>query len=247
MVQVVWMSLLSGLATGLGSLIVLWFGEPTKRVLGFYLGLASGIMAIVVLADLIPSSIYYGDLFSTLVGLGIGILIMFIFDSLLTWVLLKNRHIAKKEKEGKVYQQMGYFMTIAIALHNLPEGLAIGAGFETQANLGIRVALIIALHNVPEGLGIASTLLLGRVRPLYVILLPFITGLFIPLGTLIALGIGQIVPNWISIGLSIASGAMGYIVIKDIGPESLRLHPILSRFGMGVGLLIMYMVYHLHG
>lgn len=249
MTQVLLMSLLSGLATGLGSLIVLWFGEPTKRVLGLYLGLSSGIMGIVVVADLLPSSIIYGNLFYTIVGLIIGVFIMLFFDLILSKVFLRSRtkSTSTRDLQEKFYQQMGYFMTIAIALHNLPEGLAIGAGFETQSNLGIRVALVIALHNIPEGLGIASTLLLGRVKASYVVLLPFLTGLFIPLGTLLAFGIGQIVPHWISLGLSIAGGAMGYIVIKDIGPESLKLHPLFSRMGMALGIAIMYIVYYLHG
>ncbi|TCS78037.1 ZIP family metal transporter [Tepidibacillus fermentans] len=240
------MSLLSGLATGIGALIVLWFGEPTRKVLGFYLGLASGIMGIVVLADLLPSSIIYGNLFYTLTGLLIGIIFMFVFDWILAKILFSRKQFGQGRTQSKFYQQMGYFMTLAIALHNLPEGLAIGAGYETQSQLGIRVALVIALHNIPEGLGIASTLLLGKIPSIYVFLLSIATGLFIPLGTLVALGLGQIVPYWISIGLSIASGAMGYIVVKDIGPESIKLHPLLSRFGMGLGILIMYIVYNLH-
>ncbi|MFV9510395.1 ZIP family metal transporter [Tepidibacillus sp. LV47] len=245
MVQVLWMSLLSGLATGVGALIVLWFGEPTRKVLGFYLGFASGIMGIVVLADLLPSAITYGDLVFTLIGFIIGILLMFFFDWILSKVLFKHqKHTVKRQNE--LYRQMGYFMTLAIAIHNLPEGLAIGAGFETQMKLGIRVALVIALHNIPEGLGIASTLLLGGIPSFYVVLLPFATGLFIPLGTFIALGLGKIVPFWISIGLSVASGAMGYIVVKDIGPESIKLHPLLSKIGMGLGIFIMYIVYRLH-
>ncbi|WP_339060870.1 ZIP family metal transporter [Tepidibacillus marianensis] len=249
MFQVLWMSLLSGLATGLGALIVVWFGEPTKKVLGFYLGLSSGIMGIVVLADLLPSSIIYGNTIYTLLGLIIGVAIMLFFDWLLTRIVFKKPtpRTNKQNQQNQVYKQMGYFMTLAIALHNLPEGLAIGAGFETQSELGIRVALVIALHNIPEGLGIASTLLLGRTRPFYVVILPFITGLFIPLGTLMAFWLGNIVPHWISIGLSIASGAMGYIVIKDIGPESIKLHPLFSRIGMGIGIFIMYIVYSLHG
>ena len=137
-------------------------------------------------------------------------------------------------------------MTTAIALHTIPEGLAIGAGYESQVELGIRVALVIALHNISEGLGVASTLYLGRLSPILIVLLPLSTGLFIPIGTFISVLISDIIPGWIAIGLSIASGAMGYLVIKEIGPESMRLHRLLGQVGIASGILILYIVNNLH-
>ncbi|OEF99845.1 hypothetical protein BHF71_01330 [Vulcanibacillus modesticaldus] len=236
--QLLWISLLSGLATGIGGLIVIWFGHPNSRVLGFYLGLSAGMMGMVVLIDLLPASLEYGSIKGTLVGLITGIFIMLIFDWLLSKVLFSS--------SSYHYRNMGYFMTLAIALHNLPEGLAIGAGFETKEEIGIRVALIIALHNIPEGLGVASSLYLGNLSNLLVVLLPLITGFFIPIGTIISNLIGEMIPNWISIGLSVASGAMGYLVIKEVGPESLRLNRLSGQFGVVVGILLMFIVYLMH-
>lgn len=236
--QLMWISLLSGLATGIGGLIVLWFGYPNSKVLAFYLGISTGMMGMVVLVDLLPASIKYGSLYHTSIGLLIGIVLMLIFQSILSVVLSISEHNS--------YRQMGYFMTLAIALHNIPEGLAIGAGYESQEELGIRVALIIALHNIPEGLGVAATLFLGQLSPLIVLLLPLATGFFIPVGSWISIMVNQILPDWISIGLSIASGAMGYLVIKEIGPESLKLNRLLGQFGMAVGILILYLVHLLN-
>lgn len=245
--QVLVISLFSGLATGIGGLIVLWFGQPTYKVLGFYLGISTGMMGMVVIADLLPASIQYGGITNTIIGLVLGILIMMILDLILK-KSFKSENIgtSNPQNEKKQYRSLGYFMTIAIALHNIPEGLAIGAGFESQEELGIRVALVIALHNIPEGLGVASTLYLGRMRKLFVFLLPLSTGLFIPLGTYISQLVGRMIPQWISIGLSLASGAMAYIVIKDVGPQSMKLHRLLGQFGIGLGILILYIVYRLN-
>ena len=240
MEQAVFISLLSGLATGIGAMIVIWFGSPSKKLLGYYLGISSGMMGMVVLVDLLPSSLQYGTVFHTVIGFLMGITLMTIFDRIM------KQFSSRRVTDRSYYRQMGYFMTLAIALHNLPEGLAIGAGFDAKEELGIRVALIIALHNIPEGLGVASTLFLGKLAGWLLVLLAFGTGLMIPVGTIISFLIGGMVPHWISIGLSIASGAMAYLVVKDIGPESVRLHPLLGKAGMMTGLLIMYLVYYLH-
>lgn len=227
MTQSLLISLLSGLATGIGGIIVLWFGQPTKAVLSFYLGISAGMMGMVVLVDLFPASLNYGSVLYSIIGTLIGILVMYL--------------------NNKFYRNMGYFMTLAIALHNIPEGLAIGAGFENDHELGTRLALVIALHNIPEGLGLASTLFLSQIPRFFIILLPFFTGLFIPLGTWISLILDNMISDWISIGLGIASGAMGYLVIKEIGPESIKLNRLLGQFGIAVGIMILYLVYRLNG
>lgn len=257
--RVLLISILSGLATGIGGLIVIWFGSPTKRVLSFYLGLSAGMMGMVVLVDLLPASLQYGSFRYTIIGLILGIMLMLLFDKALSSSFLEmnsdninsnsnnNNNNNNFQKGIKPYRNLGYFMTLAIALHNIPEGLAIGAGFESQEELGVRVAMIIALHNIPEGLGVAATLYLGKLPKSLVFLLPLATGFFIPIGTLISQLLGQYIPYWISIGLSFAAGAMGYIVIKDIMPESFKLNRLLGQFGVGVGILILYIVYRLNG
>ncbi len=248
MEQVIFISIFSGLATGIGGLIVIWFGNPNHKILSFYLGISAGMMGMVVLVDLIPSSIQYGSLLHTLIGLFIGIFMMVVFDFLLKWIAKPNQERKRHRyvNEKRIYRDMGYFMTFAIALHNIPEGLAIGAGFESQEALGIRVALIIALHNIPEGLGVASTLYLGQLSRRVVFLLPFATGLFIPLGTIFSAMVSHMVSDWISIGLSMAGGAMGYLVIKEVGPESIKNNPLIGKLGMTVGILILYFVYRIH-
>ncbi len=239
------LSLLSGLATGLGGLILLLFGRPSSSTLAFYLGIATGMMGLLVLVDLIPTSLKYGNIFYTIIGALIGIVIMVIFDKILLRFFSHSESIYNKNSSRNYYLRMGYFMTMAIALHNIPEGLAIGAGYVSHTDLGIRVAFIIALHNIPEGLSVASTLYLGNLSRRNVVLLPLMTGLFIPVGAIISLIVGEIFSHWISIGLSIASGAMIYLVVTEVGPECLKLNRIFGQVGIAVGFLILYLVYNL--
>jgi len=236
MLEVVRISALAGIATGLGALLVILFGKPSKPVMSLILGFASGIMLAISAFDLMPEALRLGGLIYTIFGFLLGAGLMFGLDT-----LVPHMHIGEgKPESGQDTEmlKMGYFIFLGIALHNLPEGLAIGAGFSASAGLGGAIALALALHNVPEGMATAAPLLMGGMGKARVLGLTTMAGLMTPLGSLLGILLINISPAFISISLALAAGAMIYIVSDELIPQSHRYHSHLANAGLLAGFLL---------
>jgi ZIP family zinc transporter len=114
----------------------------------------------------------------------------------------------------------GVIMLAAIGLHNLPEGIAIGAGGTLDFRLGMVLALTILIHNLPVGMAISAPLLAGGVKKLNVIALTALTGVPMLLGGLLGVLVGNISDTAVALSIAIASGAMLYVVFGEIIPQS---------------------------
>ena len=117
----------------------------------------------------------------------------------------------------------GTVMLIAIALHNFPEGMAIGATGAVQTKMGVLVALIIAVHNIPEGMAIAAPLVSGGVHGAKAVLLTALAGGATVLGALVGLAIGGLGDIATGVCMSLAGGAMLYVTFLEILPQSILL------------------------
>jgi ZIP family zinc transporter len=134
-------------------------------------------------------------------------------------------------------------MLAAIALHNIPEGIAIGAGGSHDYALGALIALMITLHNIPEGMAVAAPLLAGGVGKLKVVLLTAVCGFTTVIGGLIGGLIGNISDFALAMSLAAAGGAMLYVVFGEIIPQSIvmtksRAAPLITLAGIIIGLII---------
>ncbi len=229
-------SILAGAATGLGAVLVLLFGKPTKTLMSVVLGFAAGIMLSISAFDLLPEALTLGGMTWTVIGFLLGATLMFGLDSLVPHI-----HIGEGKADVRGDKQMlkvGYFIFLGIALHNLPEGLAIGAGFSASQGLGTAIAIALALHNVPEGMATAAPLLMGGLGKLRVVGLTTLAGLMTPIGTLIGLVLINLSEAFISIALALAAGAMVYIVSDELIPESHKYHSHLANAGLLTGFLV---------
>lgn len=233
--EIVWISFLSGMATPLGGWIVLGFHRLSERMLALFLGLATGIMAIVVLTELMPASIQAGSREGFVLGAVCG----WIFMAVLRRVFHSAMANTGLNGEKAAFLQMGGFIALAIALHDLPEGLAIGAGDKVNPGIGVAIALAIALHNIPEGMSIAVPLRLAGVRGWQVIWVTFLAGLTTPLGTVISLWLFSVSDAFVSLSLAFAGGAMAYVVSRDILPEALLADKFFACLGAFAGTAVM--------
>ncbi|RXT08687.1 ZIP family metal transporter [Ammoniphilus sp. CFH 90114] len=236
------LSSLTGLTTLFGAALALLFGQPSKKILAFYLGLSSGIMVLIVLIDLLPTAFMQGPYQAVGIGLGLGLAMM-----LGIYGFLENlvRHgVSLKPKKPESYR-VGMLIAIAIGLHNIPEGIAIGAGFETHNHLGVLLALSIAIHNIPEGIGMAIPLAMAGVKKRWVLLLSFILSLCIPLGAWLGQKFFVGSPFLVAAGTAFAAGAMGFIVWKEIGPASLRYNRLFALWGMAASVVLVYIIHAL--
>lgn len=128
------------------------------------------------------------------------------------------------ERRRRELIKAGTVMLIAIALHNFPEGMAIGASGTLETQMGVLIALIIALHNIPEGMAISAPLVSGGVHGGKAILLTALAGGATVLGAVFGLAVGGLGELATGICLSLASGAMLYVTFCDILPQSISLN-----------------------
>lgn len=143
----------------------------------------------------------------------------------------------------------GVVMACAIALHNIPEGMTIGASFAVSDNLmwgtGMIMAVLIGLHNIPEGMAVAVPLISGGTGRARATLLTAACGLPTVLGAWLGFWLGDIGPLGLTMSLGFASGAMLYVVFGEIMPESYLIYRSkLPAFAVMVGLALgMFMIF----
>lgn len=143
----------------------------------------------------------------------------------------------------------GVVMACAIALHNIPEGMTIGASFAVSDNLmwgtGMIMAVLIGLHNIPEGMAVAVPLISGGTGRVKATLLTAACGLPTVLGAWLGFWLGDIGPLGLTLSLGFASGAMLYVVFGEILPESYLIYRSkLPAFAVMVGLALgMFMIF----
>ncbi len=241
--QIIGISCLAGLSTPLGAWIVLRLRTLSARTLSFFLGLASGIMVTVILTDLMPMSIKLGGHRTFFWGACAGWIFLWGIRFLVNRAVRSPvTHNDSHAKQTNPFRALGWFIAIAIALHDIPEGIAIGAGGAAQHSLAIVVAVAIAIHNIPEGMSIAAPMLLGGEARSRVFLTTVVTGFVTPLGTLISLLIVRFSGSFISLSLAFASGAMACVVTQDMLPHSLAQSRLNTIVGASVGALVMFFV-----
>ena len=143
----------------------------------------------------------------------------------------------------------GVVTACAIALHNIPEGMTIGASFAVSSDLmwgtGMIMAVLIGLHNIPEGMAVAVPLISGGTGRVRATLLTAACGLPTVLGAWLGFWLGDIGPLGLTMSLGFASGAMLYVVFGEIMPESYLIYRSkLPAFAVMVGLALgMFMIF----
>ena len=111
---------------------------------------------------------------------------------------------------------IGIIISIGLAIHNFPEGLAIGSGFESSLKLGLSLAIAICLHDIPEGISMAVPMKNGGMKISKVIYYVVLSGITTGIGAFFGAIVGSISESVIAICLSFAAGAMLYIVSRRI-------------------------------
>jgi len=241
--------------------------KPSENMICWLLSFAAGVMISIVCFGLIPEALELANIASLVVGLILGILIVMGLNYLVDKITetrneklkihttheelyhesqMINEHSAKRGEISTAPSKLlrsGIIILLAISLHNIPEGMAIGAGGSHDYQLGILLALMIAFHNIPEGMAVAAPLLAGGINKWKVIFLTALSGVTTLLGSLIGILIGRISDLAIAISLSIAGGAMLYVVFCEIMPQSVimtknRMASIVTLFGVIVGFII---------
>lgn len=268
------------LGTGIGGLVGALMKRESNKIVSLLLAFAAGIMLAVVCFDLMSEPIQmmregtmpkYTPIIivaAVIVGYAVVYVTNFFIDKATNKEvehidenhpatadnldeLIHSDHFETHKQNKSSLFVAGLVMMFAIALHNLPEGMVIGAAYAATSNLtanlfsgsGFIMAIVIGLHNIPEGMAVSVPLISGGMRKTKAVLLTALSGLPTVFGALIGFAIGGISKIMLMLSLGFASGAMLYVVFSELLPEAILMWksklPTLSLFvGVLVGFLI---------
>lgn len=221
--------------TTLGGIIGIVIKKQSNKFLSFILAFASGLMMSVICFDLLPEAMGISNVINVVIGTIIGIIIMILCDILVEKKFSTNR----KFKDNNSLLKTGIIVSIGLAIHNFPEGLAIGSGFEASLKLGLSLAVAICLHDIPEGISMAVPMKNGGMKASKVLFYVILSGVTTGIGAFVGKIIGGISQNVIAICLTFAAGAMLYIVSGELIPQSNNLYKgKLSTIGGIIGFIL---------
>ena len=266
--------------TGLGGVVSCLFRKDSSKTVSLLLSFAAGVMTSVVCFDLLTEALHPEEMdisvFLVIAGVMAGYIVIALLnawidrrtdhevahidanhprtaDSLeeLTHANHFHEHRSGRQSRSGLFVA-GLVMAAAIALHNVPEGMVIGASYASStADLlanrgGLTMAIIIGLHNIPEGMAVAVPLISGGMAKWKAVGTTAATGFPTVLGAVIGYTVGAMGPVALALSLSFASGAMLYVVFGELLPESIlmwrsKVPAAAAIIGMMTGLLIIYL------
>lgn len=239
-----WQGLVGGLVITtmnmIGALAVLIWRQPSQRFLDVALGFAAGVMLTASFTSLILPGVSYGGIVPVLVGMVLGVVALDRGDR---WI--PHLHLERDNgQEGPDTDRLRavWLFILAITLHNMPEGLAVGVGFGSgDLSNAIPLMLAIGIQNIPEGLAVSvSSLNAGMGSYTYASFVGIRAGLVeIPL-TLLGAWAVQLAEPILPYAMGFAAGAMLYVISDEIIPETHRTgHERLATMGTLVGVMVM--------
>ena len=260
---------LAGVAgTGLGGLVGAMLQKDSNRTVSLLLSFAGGVMLSVVCFDLVTEAIetQMGTL-TVVASIAFGVAVTYFLNYLIDkktnpevphidenhpktaddldelihfdhW----EQHRADRDNKLGLFVA-GIVMACAIALHNVPEGMTIGASYASDDGVmggaALVLAVLIGLHNIPEGMAVSVPLISGGMPKWKAVLITASSGIPTILGALLGYLLGEIGPLGLTMSLGFASGAMLYVVFGEILPQSILMyHSKLPAFSTIVGILV---------
>lgn len=198
---------ISGLIGGtLGSICSI----KSKKIVSFLYEITAGVMTGIVCFEMLPESLGMANIIYSVLGICVGVLLIYILD-------LFIQKLNNTKNNSKI---IALVVMLSMAIHNAIEGLAIGSSFVFSISLGASVLLGMFLHDIPEGMVVGITSKIEGKHTKRIIFETSIVGACVGIGTFIGGYIGKINEKYIAISLSIAAGAMLYLVACELIPES---------------------------
>ena len=188
--------------TTIGGIIGVITKKHSKKFLSFVLAFASGLMMAIICFDLIPEALGISNIVNAIIGILLGIIMMIFCDK----IVEKKFNVEESSlSKNNNLLKTGIIVSIGLAIHNFPEGLAIGSGFGASIKLGLSLAIAICLHDIPEGISMAIPMKNGGMKKSKVIFFVVMSGITTGIGALVGAIIGGISEQVIAICLSFAA------------------------------------------
>ena len=236
------------LGTALGSAAVFFFpnglGSRTEKVI---LGFASGVMVAASVWSLLLPAIESSSYYTAAIGFLLGVAFLLLLD-----FITPHLHPNANEPEGpKTKASKSLLLILSVPLHNVPEGMAVGASAAAAMSAGagvpfasaLALSLGIALQNLPEGMVVAMPLLGDGKKKFRAFGLGALSGIVEPIGSIVAFIFVARITALLPILLSFAAGAMFYVVVEELVPEmSEGEHSNLGSMGAAIGFACMMLL-----
>ena len=260
--------------TGLGGLIGALLQKDSNRTVSLLLSFAGGVMLSVVCFDLAVEAVETQAGIYTVIGsIAFGVAVIYFLNYLIDRKtnpevphvdanhphthddldeLIHADHFREhyNHRDSKLALFVaGVVMACAIALHNVPEGMTIGASYASNDGVLGRAALVLAvligLHNIPEGMAVSVPLISGGMTKWKAVCITAASGIPTVVGAVLGYWLGEIGPLGLCMSLGFASGAMLYVVFGEILPQAIIMYrsklPAFSAIaGILVGMLIIF-------
>ena len=253
--------------TGLGGLIGALLQKESNRVVSLLLSFAAGVMLSIVCFDLVTEAIETDvGILTVILSIAFGVAIIYLLNYLIDRKtnpevphidenhpktaddldeLIHSDHFEQHyvNQDSKLSLFIaGVVMASAIALHNVPEGMTIGASYASNdgvmGSAALVLAVLIGLHNIPEGMAVSVPLITGGMKKWKAVLLTACSGIPTVIGAFLGFLLGEIGPMGLALSLGFASGAMLYVVFGEILPQAILMyHSKLPAFSAIVGIL----------
>ena len=216
------------LGTIIGGALAMLIGSKVREPRPF-LAFAGGMMVAVVFFDMLLESAQIGGMWPMCGGAVAG----GIFFALVSPLLPHG---------DESLQSVSVLVLVGIALHNLPEGLAIGSTLVESEPAALSLALLMLVHDIPEGIVVCLPLRLSGLPVKRIFFLAFLTAVPTALGTVLGTAVGSISPAMISLCISFAGGAMLFISLKELIPAAGEKKALYALLGVCVGFFMTVLV-----
>lgn len=209
-----------GGATILGAALAMLFQRVTQRFCDIVLAFAAGIMLSAAILGLIIPSVDLGGIQPAIAGIFIGAAFLTLSDVCIPYIY---RFIRKNTNQYTMVESRTRILlfTTAIAIHNLPEGLAAGVAFGTgNMREAMLIAGGIALQNIPEGMVTVAPMLSAGICPRKALICGITTGIIEILGTILGYYSVSLVSSILPFSLAFAGGTMLYVIVDEMIPDT---------------------------
>lgn len=273
LLNILLLSLMASLGTGLGGLIAV-IRKPGRRSYGFLMGITAGVMISLSFLELVNQAWELAGPWTATIGFAIGSTFMFLLDHFAPHIrfgekeirspqtitpgvptgqtFFGRRRFGRRRWEGQDLDlrlvNTGLLLAVGITLHNLPEGIAVGAGYLHNPQFGLFIALAILLHNIPEGIATALPLCKGGLCRWDAFRVAFLSGFAEPVGALIAslflVNFQKLVPG----ALAFAGGVMVFITLDELIPTAREFgHEHYVAIGIILGSIFVFVLSGIFG
>lgn len=251
------LTLIAGLSTGIGGLLSMFQKRSSSHFLCASLGFSAGVMVYLSFMEILPEALHYLEQFYpdnranlvTVVTFFVGILVIGLIDRFVPYrdnpheipdvVTLANE--VQPSTDHHLFRT-GMLSALAIAIHNLPEGLATFTSYMADPQIGISIAVAIAIHNIPEGIAVAVPIYFATGNRAKSLVIALLSGLSEMLGAFLGLLLFSFSNTDLMLGLVLAStaGVMVYISFDELLPTAERYgEHHLAIYGILGGMAVM--------